>query len=108
MTVTTAGAPARPSTAGLAGRIALPVATAIAAAGAFLLVHDALIDDAYITMSYARNVAFHLHWGLIPDEVANSATSPLNVLLLAAITVVVRDPVVAVGVLFVASVVLVA
>jgi hypothetical protein len=45
--------------------------------------HRGLIDDAYITLSYARNVAEHLHWGLIPTEVSNTATSPLNVLLLA-------------------------
>ena len=75
--------------------------TAVVAVGAFWLVHDGLIDDAYITLSYARNVALHLHWGLIPDEVANTATSPLNVLALAAITAVVRDAVVAAGVLFV-------
>src|SRR6185503_6656273 len=51
---------------------------------------------------------FHLHWGMIADETANSATSPLNVILLGAITAVVRDGVVAVGVLFVASAVLAA
>lgn len=75
---------------------------------AFLLVHRALVDDAYITMTYARNLAFDLHWGLVPDETSNSATSPLNVLLLAAITAVVRDAQVAVGVLLVASAVLAA
>ncbi len=41
-----------------------------------------LIDDAYITLSYVRNVAEHLHWGLIPTEESNTATSPLNVILL--------------------------
>ena len=41
-----------------------------------------LIDDAYITLSYVRNVAEHLHWGLIPTEESNTATSPLNVMLL--------------------------
>ena len=45
-----------------------------------------LIDDAYITLDYARNVAEHLHWGLIPTEESNTATSPLNVILLAAAT----------------------
>jgi hypothetical protein len=86
----------------------LLVPVAVAAGLAFLLVHRSLVDDAYITMSYARNLAFHLHWGLLADETANSATSPLNVLLLGAITAVVRSPVVAVGVLFVASTVLAA
>jgi hypothetical protein len=59
-------------------------------------------------MTYARNLAFDLHWGLIEGETANSATSPLNVLLLGAITAVVRDPVVAVGVLFVITAVVMA
>ena len=81
---------------------------AVAATAVYLLVSRALIDDAYITMAYARNLAFHLHWGMIADEAANSATSPLNVIALGAITAVVRDGVVAVGVLFVASAVLAA
>ncbi|MBV9922218.1 MAG: hypothetical protein JOY78_15385, partial [Pseudonocardia sp.] len=48
---------------------------AVAATAAYLLVSRALIDDAYITMAYAQNLAFHLHWGLIADETANTATS---------------------------------
>jgi hypothetical protein len=56
----------------------------------FLLVRHSLVDDAYITLSYARNLAEHLHWGLIPHDVANTATSPLNVVLLAAATAAVR------------------
>ncbi|MGI5126730.1 hypothetical protein ACQEVB_07920 [Pseudonocardia sp. CA-107938] len=106
MTVTTADGSARSVTRPSVAGLGLPVAAAVAATAVFLLVHDALIDDAYITMSYARNVGLHLHWGLIPDEVANSATSPLNVLLLGAATAIVRDGVIAVGVLFVASIVL--
>ncbi|HEY0816873.1 MAG TPA: hypothetical protein VGE11_26660 [Pseudonocardia sp.] len=86
----------------------LPVAVAVAATAVYVLVSRALIDDAYITMAYARNLAFHLHWGLIADETANSATSPLNVIALAVITAVVRNAQVAVGVLFVAAAVLAA
>lgn len=41
------------------------------------------IDDAYIQLQYANNVATHGTWGMFPDRVANTATSPLNVLLLA-------------------------
>lgn len=89
-------------------RIRTLAIVAVAATAMFLLVSRALIDDAYITMAYARNLAFHLHWGLIADETANTATSPLNVVALAAITAVVRNTVVAVGVLFVASAVLAA
>ena len=44
--------------------------------------HRGLIDDAYITLSYVNNVAGHLHWGMIPTEESNTATSPLNVILL--------------------------
>jgi hypothetical protein len=64
----------------------------------FLLAHDALIDDAYITLDYARSVAFHGQWALEPGHVANTATSPLNVLLLAFFTLVTRTPFVAVAV----------
>ncbi|SEG83922.1 hypothetical protein SAMN02982929_04346 [Saccharopolyspora kobensis] len=71
------------------------------AAVVFWVVHGALIDDAYITLSYARNLAFHGHWGLIGGEVSNSATAPLNVLVLAAFTAVLRQPVVALGAVFV-------
>jgi hypothetical protein len=88
--------------------LSLPIGVAVAATAVFLLISHALIDDAYITMAYARNLAFHLHWGLIADETANSATSPLNVIALAVITAVVRNALVAVGVLFVATAVLAA
>ena len=88
--------------------LGLSAGVAVAATAVFLLVSRALIDDAYITMAYARNLAFHLHWGLLADETANSATSPLNVIALGAITAVVRNAVVAVGVLFVVAAVLAA
>ena len=52
----------------------------------YYLAHRGLVDDAYITLSYARNVAEHLHWGMIPAEESNTATSPLNVVLLAIAT----------------------
>ena len=42
------------------------------------------IDDAFITFQYARNLAEHLSWGFFPDRPSNTATSPLNVVLLAA------------------------
>ncbi len=74
----------------------------------FWLVRGALIDDAYITLSYARNLATHFHWGLIPTEPANSATSPLNVLLLGSATALLRvsggvHPVWGFGLVFVGS-----
>ena len=72
------------------------------------LVRQALIDDAYITLAYARNLATNGHWGLILAEPANAATSPLNVLLLGGATAVLRlgggtDPVWAFGAVFVGS-----
>src|SRR5205085_1820555 len=69
----------------------------------FLLVKDGLTDDAYIALAYAKNLALHLHWGLIPQEVSNTATSPLNLIVLAALTAATRlggspDPILALGV----------
>jgi hypothetical protein len=63
-----------------------------AAAGAVLgavviyVAHRGLIDDAYITLSYVRNLVDNLHWGMIPTEESNTATSPLNVVMLAVAT----------------------
>lgn len=79
------------------------VVGAVASGLLFLLAHRSLIDDAYITLTYARNVAFHLHWGVIEQQTSNTATSPLNVWLLAAVTMLVRQPVVAVGVILMAT-----
>lgn len=45
---------------------------------------NALIDDTFITLVYARNLAFHGRWEFLPGEPMNTATSPLNVILLAA------------------------
>ncbi|MGY1592651.1 hypothetical protein ACI79D_11785 [Geodermatophilus sp. SYSU D00708] len=82
-------------------RLAVPALAGVLAALCFLVVHRSLIDDTYITLSYARNLAEDLHWGLLPSRTANSATSPLNVLVLGLATVVVRDAVWALGVVFV-------
>ncbi|MEU0531690.1 hypothetical protein [Amycolatopsis tolypomycina] len=82
-------------------RLRLPAATAAVSAVVFLLARPHLVDDTFITLSYARNLAFHGHWGLLADATSNSATSPANVLALAALTFVLRDAVVAAGVLYV-------
>ncbi|MBA3574606.1 MAG: hypothetical protein H0W37_06505, partial [Pseudonocardiales bacterium] len=37
----------------------------------FSLAYRAMGDDAHITMAYARNLALHGQWGLIPGEMAN-------------------------------------
>lgn len=67
----------------------------------FVVVSHSVVDDGYISLSYIRNVAFHLHWGLVPSETANTATSPLNTILAAALTVILRNPLWGVGALFV-------
>jgi hypothetical protein len=69
-----------------------------------LVLQRHLTDDAYITLSYARNLAEHLHWGIISSRTANTATSALNVLLLGGLTAIFRNAVVAAGVLYMASV----
>ncbi|WP_372664805.1 hypothetical protein [Amycolatopsis kentuckyensis] len=90
------------ATAGPRSRgLVLPGVVALLSAGVFALVRPHLVDDTFITLAYARNLAFHAHWGLIPAETSNTATSPLNVLLLAALTVVLRNAVLAAGALFV-------
>ncbi len=83
--------------------LALPAGAALASAIVFLLAKSSLIDDTYITLSYAKNLAFHGHWGLVEQSTANTATSPLNVLVLAAVTFIVRDAVFAAGIVFVAT-----
>ncbi|MGH3776225.1 MAG: hypothetical protein ACRDRR_10915 [Pseudonocardiaceae bacterium] len=79
------------------------VAGAVAGGLLFMVAHRGISDDGYITVDYARNLAFHGHWGVVPTLTANTATSPLTVGLLAAITAVVRGPVLAVGLLLMAT-----
>jgi hypothetical protein len=86
----------------------LPVAIATVAAAAmaaplYWAVHYNLTDDAYITLAYAKTLAFHGTWGMVPHHSANAATSPLNVLMIALGTVVIRRPLLALGFVFVCS-----
>ncbi len=76
---------------------------ALGGALVFLGAHRALIDDAYITLDYARTLARHGQWALEPGHQANTATSPLNVLVLAGLIVLSGAPVWSVGVLLVAA-----
>lgn len=76
---------------------------AMAGTAVFLVGHQALADDSYITLDYARNLAEHGHWGLLPKYTENTATSPLNVWLLAAGIFIMGHPVAVVGVVLVAS-----
>jgi hypothetical protein len=45
--------------------------------------HGRYVDDAYITLSYARGLGRSGVWGMHPGFPSNAATSPLNILLLA-------------------------
>ena len=81
--------------------LAPALAVGVLAAATFALLRTALVDDAYITLAYARNLALHGTWGLLSDVESNTATSPLWVLLLAGATAIVRRPVVALGILHV-------
>lgn len=67
--------------------------------GLFWLARPALSDDAYISMSFARNLAEHGEWALVTGIPANTATSALNALLLALGTLVTGSAVVAVAAL---------
>jgi hypothetical protein len=68
----------------------LIIGTGLAAVLLLLVIQGSLTDDSYITLDYARNLALHLHWGLIPQETANTATSPLFVALIAVVTALTR------------------
>lgn len=68
----------------------LPAAAAVVSALTFLAAKNSLTDDGYITLDYARNLAVHGEWALIPGHPANTATSPLHVALLAFVTLLTR------------------
>lgn len=80
---------ARPLTA----RFLLFFALAIALSAYVRLFRNALIDDTFITLVYVRNLIESFSWGFFAGEPMNTATSPLNVIALAAVTLIVRDPV---------------
>jgi hypothetical protein len=86
--------PSRAALVGLAALLELAVLWAV---------HGAMVDDGFISLDYARTLAFHGDWGAVPGIPSNTATSPLNVMLLAAITVVVRSPMAALWILAVAN-----
>ena len=82
----------------------LTLTAAVTAAATFWVVEDGLTDDAYISLSAARNLAVHGEWSIVAGHTANTSTSPLNVLALGLITFVTRlwgsaDPMLALCVL---------
>lgn len=66
------------------------MAAALVSALTFLVAKDSLTDDAFITIDYARNLAVHGEWALVPGHPANTATSPLHVALLGFVTFLTR------------------
>ena len=50
---------------------------------------NAIIDDAYITLNYVRVIISSGTWGFFPGYVTNTATSPLNILLMTAMGLIV-------------------
>ena len=98
---------AAPTVPGMAavGRWAWVWLPALAAVVVFTVARDSLIDDAYITLGYARTLAEHGQWGLVPGIPSNTQTSPLNVLLVAALAIPTGSALVAAGVVWTSSVV---
>jgi hypothetical protein len=74
-------------------------AGAVVGALVFAVSQASMVDDAFITLTYARNLGLHGEWGMIQGLGSNTATSPLNVLLLGAGTAIVRDAIAATGLL---------
>jgi hypothetical protein len=58
-----------------------------------LLFRLALIDDAFITLRYVKTLLASGTWGFYPGHTSNTATSPLNVLLLTLFSLATRSPV---------------
>lgn len=68
----------------------------------FLLARDAMPDDALISLSFGRNLAEHGCWCLTTGIESNTATSPLNVWLLAGLILITGQAFVAAGTVLVA------
>lgn len=64
-----------------------------------MLFKDALIDDTFITLNYVKTLTTSGIWGFYPAGTTNTATSPLNVILLSLVTFLSRSPVESVFVL---------
>lgn len=57
----------------------------------FSLFRNALIDDTFITLSYASTLRTYIEWGFYPGWISNTATSPLNVILTSLFHIVIPD-----------------
>ncbi len=86
----------------LQSTVALSALAVAALTCQFLYLKQSLIDDAYIGLGYARNFGIHFQWALVQSMPSNTATSALNVIVTGTVTAVVRDPVLACGIVYVA------
>jgi len=57
----------------------------------FNLFRNALIDDTFITLSYASTLRTYVEWGFYHGWISNTATSPLNVILISLFHVGIPD-----------------
>jgi hypothetical protein len=64
---------------------------------------DAIIDDGYINLGYVRMLSEHFEWGMLPGTPSNTATSPANVIVTAAVALVVGSPMAAMWVVTLAT-----
>lgn len=87
---------ARSATAATA--VVAVVVGALAGAGVAFVMHRVPVDDAFITLGYARRLGLHGDWGMVEGLPSNTATSPLSVLLLGGLTAVLRSAPLAVAV----------
>lgn len=63
------------------GRLGIWLAVFISLLSFLSCFKDSLIDDAFVTLSYASNLLNYGKWGFLPGRIGNTATSPLNVIL---------------------------
>ena len=76
-------------------RVVFTLATLVSSTGLLFLFFDqfrnSMIDDAFITLRYASTLRNHFEWGFYPGCTSNTATSPLNVVLIAVFNVFISD-----------------
>ena len=70
----------------IAERLTLGTGLILLATGLFFYLkafEDALVDDVFINLQYARTLLESGSWGWFPGQVGNAATSPANIVILA-------------------------
>ncbi|MFP5021082.1 hypothetical protein [Pseudonocardia phyllosphaerae] len=97
-TVVWPSAPARPRVPDRFAPVAAVLAGLLLGAWVSWLMHRVPVDDAFITLDFARQFGLHGNWGMVDGLPSNTATSPLSVLLLGGLTAVLRSAPLAVAV----------